>query len=258
MNLKDLEKNVIQPLGKIPFSDFDKLNKELFAAAESGKADFTEELTLDGMVKRLKWDRKKVNENIVLLINAGDPLGVMIDGFKSGDTIRIVSVHGTASFTGGTSIFKKILSGGVVVGAEVGKFFTDESTDKEIDEVAKRIKNQLKEKKRDGYGQENPPNGRFHTHEGGVLVCVHSDIYYSGTNDRHIKEHKPRLRDVQPDSIPFERAFFIVPPEISGALQHNTRKLEKDGSIVVVAYDSKFSDNVGLYKVKMEVTKGPK
>lgn len=54
-----LEKNVIKPKGKIPFSDFDELSKELLE--ESVKMDFVETLTIAGMVKRLRWDRKKTS-----------------------------------------------------------------------------------------------------------------------------------------------------------------------------------------------------
>lgn len=86
---------------------------------------------------------------------------------------------------------------------------------------------------------------------------MNNDIYYSGADNRHIKKHAPRFMNVQPDSIPFRDAFFAVPPGENGAVQHNTRVLEKDGSIVVVAYDWKFSDNVGFYKVVMDITKGP-
>lgn len=140
--LEDLENKVIKPKGQIPFSDFDKISSEVV-----GKADFAPEFIIDGMVKRLRWDRKKPVDRAVMLISANDPVGVMLDGLKRGDTISIVSIDGIASFANG-SWLDKFISGILSVAGELGKLFSDELTDKVIDAAIEKIKKELKEKRR--------------------------------------------------------------------------------------------------------------
>lgn len=112
-------------------------------------------------------------------------------------------------------------------------------------------------KRRDAFGVD-PGSGHKAKEEGGIIVTLPEagGPYYSGDSDttsRWIQPDGTRTDDHLPRHIKLGTAFF---PR-QHAFSHNRRRVTGNGEIFVLAWDWKFEDNAGFYKVFIHIKKGP-
>jgi hypothetical protein len=206
------------------------------------------------------WDRKENQALLVVFINAADFLGVSIDGLEAWDSIEVTSAEGIASFSedNGNSTARGLI-GLVATGAEVAAtIYGYPEAIPLVEEAEKFAKDQFKQeyvknKKRDPYGVDIG-TGHKARQEGGVLVCLPAarGAYYSGNGDheeRWIKNHEDRTQGNLPKHIPVGTAFFL---NRSGSMMQT----EQAGQAYIVAWDWKFEDNAGVYKLFVRLSKG--
>jgi hypothetical protein len=214
-----------------------------------------------GFGKGFTWDRADNEILLVMFINAADPLGISIEGMQAGDQVQVLAASGIASFSEdkGNPLASSIV-GLVAAGAKVvlGTTGAPEIAPA-IDAAEKFAKEQFKAtnaktKRRDAFGVD-PSSGHKAKEEGGLLVCLPEagGTYYSGDGD-----HKKRW--IKPDGV---RTDDHLPAHVSGAFfpiqgftGHNTRIARQSGPMYVTAWDWKFEDNAGYYKIFVKLTKG--
>jgi hypothetical protein len=207
------------------------------------------------------WDRAEQEALLVLFINAADPMGVSIDGLEAGDQVQVMSASGIASFARdrGNPLASSIV-GLVATGAKI--VVTAEGIPEAVPAITaaeKFAKDQFKAtnaktKRRDAFGLD-PSSGHKAREEGGLLVCLPEGggTYYSGDDshrDRWIKGNGVRTDDHLPSHI--YGSFF---PR-QGEPVHNTRTVRQSGQMFVLAWDWKFEDNAGFYKVFLKLRRG--
>src|SRR5262249_39781286 len=214
-----------------------------------------------GFGKGFTWDRADNEILLVMFINAADPLGISIDGVQAGDQVQVLSASGIASFSEdkgnplASSIIGLVAKGGNIALGAAGA----PEVKPLIDAAEQFAKDQFKAtnaktKRRDAFGVD-PGSGHKAREEGGLLVCLPEagGIFYSGDGDhkgRWIKPNGVRTDDHWP--APSFGIFF----HIKGNLGHNTRTLQQSGQMYITAWDWKFEDNAGFYKVFVKLTKG--
>ena len=214
-----------------------------------------------GFGKGFTWDRADNEVLLVMFINAADPLGISIEGMQAGDQVQVLAATGIASFSEdkGNPLASSIV-GLVAAGAKV---LIDTAGAPEISPVIDAAetfaKDQFKAtnaktKRRDAFG-EDPSSGHKAKEEGGLIVCLPEagGLYYSGDED-----HKSRW--IKPDGV---RTDDHLPAHVFGGffplrgdLGHNTRIAGQSGPMYVAAWDWKFEDNAGFYKVFVKLSKG--
>lgn len=216
-----------------------------------------------GFGKGFTWDRADNEILLVLFINVADPLGISIDGVQAGDQVQVVTAAGLASFSEdkgnelATSIIGLVAKGvNIVLGAadapEVKPLIDAAETFAKDQFKATNAKTMI----RDPFGVE-PTTGLKSRRNGGLLVCLPEagGTYYSGDwnhEDRGIQGNGVRTDDQLPTHIPVSHVYF----PIQGNPQHNTRIMGQSGQMFVLAWDYKFDDNAGFYKVFVKLTKG--
>lgn len=215
----------------------------------------------DGFGQSLVWDRKTKEMLAVIFINPQDPLGVSIQGLKRGDRIQVTSASGIASFTKDEG--NPLASGIVTLVAAGAKVAATAAGHPEaaplVDAAENFAKDQFKatnakHKRRDAFGVD-PGTGHKARQEGGVLVSLPlaNGPFYSGNGshkDRWVKKPGNRHDENRPDHI--NDAFFVV----RGDPVHNSRTLRGSGEIYVTAWDHRFDDNAGYYKLYIKVVRG--
>ena len=223
----------------------------------------------EGYGHALCWDRSSEAVLCCLYINAADPNGILIQGLRKGDTVSVISASGMASFANemGNPFF-----GGLVTVMAAGdnvilNAFDLESLADVIDAgeaFALRYFGQPEEsedetravdcKLRDAYGVTN--TGRLAQQEGGILVCLPEQggtVYSSETCERRwLKSACVRCDDSRPAHA--LGSFFARPCHTSGNV--NQRTCVTDGDACVIAWDGRYSDNKGFYKVLLGIRQG--
>ncbi len=207
------------------------------------------------------WDRAESEAVLVVFVNAADSLGVCIDGLQAGDQLQVMSATGVASFSEdkgnplASGIVGLVATGAnlaaTVLGApEVAPVIT--AAEKFAQDQFKATN--AKTKKRDVYGVETG-TGHKARQEGGVLVCLPEarGTFYSGNGDH--KERWIKGDGVRTDDhIPAHVFGSFFPRRESDA--HNTRTVQQTGQAYLVAWDWKFEDNAGFYRVVVKLKKG--
>jgi hypothetical protein len=196
---------------------------------------------------------------VVAFIAASDELGVAVEGVKDGDTIEFHNSLGTATFAQETKN-QGVASAVTIVAAGTGlaaaAFGAPELTPL-ITAAGAQIAKQFPEKggqeakPRDVYGQIAGSN-EFARQEGGLLICSPAvqGIWHSGDDDhkdRWIKSSKDRSDPNRPNHV--KDAFFL---QRSGG----PRTLVGDGEMIIAPWDSKFGDNVGVYRINFILRRG--
>lgn len=219
----------------------------------------------DGFGKSFLWDRKDNEILLAVFINAADNLGVSIENIRRSDIVSVTSAAGIASFDEDTgNPLASSLVGLLAVGAKAGLGIVGlpEAIPvlNKVEEFAKdRFKaTNAKTKRRDAFGVD-PGSGHKAKEEGGIIVTLPqaSGPVYSGDDDhkkRWIKPDGTRSDRNLPEHIVVGSAFF---PR-RGSTSHNTRAVTRSGQIYVLAWDWKFEDNAGFYKVFVHIKKGPR
>ena len=195
-------------------------------------------------------------------ISSTDDSGITVDGLKKGDIVEIEDVTGICSFADETTAQKVLSFVGIVFGIlakDSGLLFKTADAKKRVEafrdqaqELVKQVGGAGKAKRRDGYGQD-PGTGDFATEEGGILVCMpsaHGVLYAVSANHLSNDAHKKgRLPQYYSDNVKHFNCFFPC-REDSGIMK---KKVEEDGILHIIAFDSDFSDNRGDYCVKFRV-----
>lgn len=206
------------------------------------------------------WDRKE-DVLLVVFIATNDPLGISIEGMKKGDVISIESVAGLASFSTEYD-WGNILGASITAVLGAGLQIVDKTwTNGVFSSIIKRGENfmeeQFKDKKkpgkvRDAFGID-PGSQHKARQEGGVLICLPGNVgaSYSGSDEKAwIKKPGDRYDKARPPQI--NDGFFIMRDR-----PHNTRYIRSDkGQVVILAWDHKFHDNIGYYKMAVRLEKG--
>jgi hypothetical protein len=207
------------------------------------------------------WDRGDEEALLVMFINAADPLGVSIDGLKAGDQVQVLSASGIASYSEdkGNPTASSIV-GLVAKGANIALGAAGAPEVVPLVNAAEQFAREqfkatnAKTKRRDAFGVD-PGSGHKARQEGGLLVCLPEagGIFYSGDGshkDRWIKSDGVRADKNLPTHV--FGSFFPM----QGLGSHNTRTVQQDGQAYVTAWDWKFDDNAGFYKVFVKLRKG--
>jgi hypothetical protein len=209
----------------------------------------------EGFGKSFTWDRQDDGIVLAVFVNAADPFGVSISGVQDGDKVQVTSAAGIASFTEdkGNPLASSLV-GLIATGVEV---FVPEATPL-VDAAESFAKDQFKatgakHKRRDAFGVD-PSTAHKALQEGGVLICLPGDggPVYSGNGDhkeRWLKKHEDRADAIRPDHLKY--GFFLQREPYK-----NVRTVRGNGEIYVLAWDHKFEDNAGYYKVFVHLTKG--
>ena len=217
-------------------------------------------------------------------IPANDETGVVIDNVQTGDIVLIYDVSGIASFKetkmktvkSGISIISAVVNSGVSIGTEIaagvatGGVSTAASAatgislaapilqgwNSVIDEVQKAIPNDaVKHARRDAYGKD-PGTGDCAKNEGGLIVCMPESkgaIY--ATSDFYLaSDAKSEGRKVKYFSSETKKKNAFFPSNVKGGTLLGTATMP--GAVHILAFDSKFTDNAGYYKVAIMVLRG--
>ncbi len=232
-------------------------------AIAAGGSDTTSELETvgtepDGFGFGFVWDRKTPQVLLAVFINAADSLGVSIDGLQQGDLVEVTSADGIASFAEDegnpfVSGLIGVLGAGADLAATIAGFPEAipllNAADKFAQDQFKAT--HVKTKRRDAYGQD-PGNGQRAKEEGGVLVCMPAakGPYYSSSNSNMwIKDEKPRSYENLPSDFIPDSAFFL------NRENPNSLFSSMAGQAYIIAWDWKFEDNAGYYKIFIRLTR---
>ena len=219
----------------------------------------------EGFGKQFLWDRKDDEILLVVFVNAADNLGVSIANIRRSDIVSVTSASGIASFdedTGNPSASSLVglLAVGAKTGLGIAGFPQAIPVINEVEQFAKdKFKaTNAKTKRRDAFGVD-PGSGHKAKEEGGIIVTLPeaSGPLYSGDDDhknRWIKPDGTRTDKNLPEHIAIGSAFF---PR-RGSTSHNTRTVTRNGEMFVLAWDWKFEDNAGFYKIFVHIKKGPR
>jgi hypothetical protein len=217
----------------------------------------------EGFGKGFNWCRKEEEILLVTFINPADDQGIYVTGLQPGDRIRITSAAGLASFSKATgNSTASSLVGLIAIGAKAGLGLAGVPEAIPLVNSAEAFAiDQFKgtgeaTKWRDPFGVE-PDTGHKAKQEGGIVVCLPEagGLYYSGNEDheeRWIKEPGDRIDANRPAHV--IHGFY----PIQGNASHNTRTIRTSGEspLYVMAWDHKFGDNAGYYKVFIHIKKG--
>jgi hypothetical protein len=198
------------------------------------------------------WNRSDAEILLIAFLNSADSMGIAIVGVKNGDRLIVENAAGIASFSDGNGkIFKGIVAV-VAAAAEVG------ATALEAPEAAPIIQagatfateqfgQPSRGKQRDPFGLEGRTLRRC---EGGVLITwpTAGGVYDSkggcvkGPDDTDGVRTDVRRPDHVTDGV------FL------GRTQRE-RIIQGDGVLSLVAWDRKFEDNQGSYRLILRLTR---
>jgi hypothetical protein len=207
------------------------------------------------------WDRAEPEALLVMFVNAADPYGISIEGLKAGDQLQVMSASGIASYSedkgnpDADSIIGLVAKGANIALDAAGlPEVTPLVTAAEEYARSKFKATNAKTKRRDPFGVD-PGSGHKARQEGGLLVCLPEagGIHYSGNNDH--KERWIKGDGVRSDANRPAHVFGAFFPQ-QGLNSLNTRMIQQDGVAYVTAWDWKFEDNAGFYKVFVKLTRG--
>jgi hypothetical protein len=189
---------------------------------------------------------------IMVGVSSNDPVGAQIAGFEAGDYIGIGEMAGEASFaTSKAKLIKCIVN---VVNKIVGDtvdVLTDgaaepivDAWNDSLDLMEKAFKDGKPVKQRDAWGETK--DGGYATDEGGVLVCLPQAG--GSLHQGDIKLDKDAGSNGRlPKYYPQGKAFF--PCNLPGGLLY--AEASEAGAAYILAYDSNFDDNQGVYNMEV-------
>lgn len=197
-------------------------------------------------------------------ISANDNNGVTIDNVMVGDQVYIYDVSGIASFK--STNIKTVKSIVGVANAIVGLasiYATDgaaapfvEQWNKSLQQIGDAFGNSnIAHARRDGYGRD-PGTGDYAKNEGGLIVCMpESKGTVYATDDYHFADGaKSQGRKYQYYSSAAKKHNVLFPCNVEGG--HLSAKASVPGTVHVLAFDSKFTDNAGAYNVALLIIRG--
>jgi len=198
------------------------------------------------------WNRADAEIVLIAFLNSADTMGIAIEGVKNGDRLIVESATGIASFSEGNG---KLIGGIVSVIAAAAQAGTAVIGAPEavpiIEAGAAFAKEQFGQpsrgKQRDPFGLEGRTLRRC---EGGVLIAFPNagGVYDSkggcvkGPDDTD----GVRSDDRRPDHV--KDAVFLM-------RNVRERPIEGDGVLSLVAWDRKFEDNQGSYRLILRLTR---
>jgi hypothetical protein len=212
----------------------------------------------EGFGQVLPWHPDDQDLAVIVFINPADFSGVLVTGVNSGDTVEVVSASGIASFAEdtqneGVAGFITIVGAGANLTASI--FGVPEIVPL-LNAATAYAKEQWKEekvrtKRRDAFGVD-PGSGHKARQEGGVLIAMPAarGPETSGNDDnrdRWIKEPGDRVQANYPSQI--KDMFFL-------SRSDRSRSASAAGDLYFVAWDYKFEDNFGFYRLNVLLKRG--
>ncbi|MES0000958.1 hypothetical protein NKJ90_19495 [Mesorhizobium sp. M0051] len=211
-----------------------------------------------GFGQTLPWDPADEELAVVAFVNPADVLGILITGVTKGDTIEVVSASGIASYSEDTK--NEGVAGFIgVVGVGAGIAATAFGAPEIVPLVTAATKyaqeqwkeEKVKTKRRDAFGVD-PGSQHKARQEGGILISMPAagGPITSGNNDHRenwIKEPGDRVAKNYPPQV--KNAFFVTRDRPSA-------RATVDGDIYIIAWDHKFEDNFGFYRVNLLLKRG--
>ncbi|HEY6159783.1 MAG TPA: hypothetical protein VI112_01130 [Bacteroidia bacterium] len=222
----------------------------------------------DGFGQSITWDRSQKETLLILYLNAADNKGISIEGMKAGDWIQVTSAAGLASFSESeknkyTNSLIGVVAEGLKLGAELEGYPEAAPFIGKAEAFAQQyFKPELvKTKRRDAFGVD-PSDGLKARAEGGVLICLPGSEgpYFSGGDNsgghkRWIQGDGTRIKKNYPAHV--QHGFFLIQDESNGDLSElNSARINKDGEVYLIAWDSKHDDNFGYYKLHVKIIRG--
>lgn len=204
------------------------------------------------------WDRGSSEISLVLFVNTADPTGVSIRNLEADDVVNVTEMAGMASFDadkGNTkpySIAAVILATGEAI-AEVTDYGPFRGPINELEDIARQAfgADKMLGKVRDAFGVSES-GGHKARQEGGILVTLPGAMgpYTSGEDEKlWIQGDGERTDQNRPAHVEF--GFFPTRDA-----NHNRRAVGGRGALFVTAWDWRYTDNAGFYKVFMTITAG--
>lgn len=198
------------------------------------------------------WNRQDAEIILVAYLNAADDMGIAIVGVKNGDRLIVENATGLASFSDGNG---KLIAGIVTVAAvaaqagaaaigapEAGPIIQAGATF-----ATQQFGQPTKGKKRDPFGLEGRTLRRC---EGGVLITFPSAGGVYDSNGGCVKgpddKDGSRFDNRRPNHV--TDGFFLVRSQ-------RERMIQSDGVLSLVAWDRKFEDNQGHYRLILRLTR---
>lgn len=197
------------------------------------------------------WNRQDAEIVLIAFLNSADTMGIAIEGVKNGDRLIVESATGIASFSEGNG---KLIGGIVSViaaAAEAGAAVIGAPEAAPVIQAGAAFATQQfgqpsRGKKRDPFGLEGRTLRRC---EGGVLIAFPNAGGVYDSNGGCVKG---------PDDTDGLRSDARRPDHVKNAvfLMRNTqRPIEGDGVLSLVAWDRKFEDNQGSYRLILRLTR---
>lgn len=197
-------------------------------------------------------------------IPANDEAGVTIDNVLPGDEIIVYYTSGICSFDKtNMAMVKAIVGLANAVAGDALMFATDgaaapfvEAWNKSVKAIGDAVGDaDIEKKRRDAYGRD-PGTGDYAKNEGGLIVCMPKSkgVVYATSDYYLLDGTKENGRKLDYYSAAAKNANLFYPCSVSGGLL--SRTATEAGTINVLAFDEKFSDNAGAYNVGMMVIRG--
>ena len=204
------------------------------------------------------WDRSSPSISLVLFVNAADPTGVSISNLEANDEVNVTDMAGLAAFdadkgnSAAHSIVGLLLSTGEAIAEHTGHGAFNGPIE-DLEAIARQAfgANNPVGKVRDAFGVAEDGNHKARQ-EGGILVTLPGAIgpYRSGEDEKlWIQGDGERTDPNRPGHVEF--GFF---PRRDP--RHNRRKAGRPGRMFVTAWDWRYTDNAGYYKVFLTITRG--
>lgn len=196
---------------------------------------------------------------IMVGVSSNDPVGAQIAGLEAGDYVGIGEMAGEASFsTVKVKLIKGIINVVNKIVGDTADILTDGAAEPVVDAwndsldlLEKGFDNDKPDKERDAWGETK--DGGYAVDEGGVLVCLPQAGGSLHQNDIKL-DNDAGSNGRLPKYYPQGKAFF--PCNLPGGLLY--AEATKPGTAYILAYDSKFEDNQGVYNLEVCVLRPSK
>jgi len=216
----------------------------------------------NGTTKTITADAYK----IWAAISTNDPGGLTIENILPGDQVIIYDASGLASFSAShVDLIKGVIGianmiGGVVVIAATDGAATPfvEAWNKSVSKLGDAFPGTKGNKNRDAYGQDpggDLSDGNYAKEEGGIIVCMpeaNGTLY--ATPDTYLADgakKNGRLPAYFSKKVKDCNSFFLS-NKPGGQMQATATK---SGHVHILAFDSDFSDNQGVYNIGVVVVR---
>ncbi len=201
----------------------------------------------------ITWPADQQTMDLCVMISANDKQGFAIHGVRKGDTVVIENPRGSASFS--LKLWAKALKFLVSAAAEIVPDQYGPIAEKGEKYLEKLFKKKGRRKHRNAYGQMRKnkkyhPKAKYARKNGGIVVSM--PIAGGPVRKGGAFKIKNKTARTRGNLTPELRRVAMFP--VRGSVSKRTAKT--NGTIRILAWDSKHKDNVGAYFVCVRLKRG--